>query len=952
MRGWRATIRCILFLCMHFQTALSEVVMLREWLQKLEVTVPPFPIWDAVSRLGFDANVTGGSCRGLNVEEVLLTDAVAEPTYLKVALQVDLGFRCLVEMMVGENHPCAVNVATAASVVKLDVQVPSAGGLPGPTSVSCRLIPDVTVLKFSSRSLACDTLRLAEQALRALINDFASSLLCTKASAWLRDELSKATELLRKTVLPYMKPSEVLPLPVVHDAVDLQSIFWKGPVGHVCRSFLQEVGHVDDNDKFNKVVRFLRTDLGLNAVPLPVGSGWQVAFPWIDNMVLALALRRAHLDVSSIEDVHFQFSAESAARLAGTATPSVGADATISVLLPTGTATLKLLGRDVNISQGSTLSPLHLRAKLAMQVKGATTGFIALNHTGLQRLQLDQMQTAGCASTFLDRESNSPVKVLEARCAPHLMQLNVELPGGDPESLENHLLEAGLTVLQLMNVTFGNASSTAFDGFISGQGREVMNRVLDRTLFQQSECPASNYSSGEIGALAMPSGFGSAVFLVIAAVLFVVSAWPFCGRAAELAAPQERILQVEDGAWTPSTSSPASARGLGWHPAVSVPLRWGILCGIVGTISLFIYASVTPGILLSGSFKASDGSSDTKHMASLSMDNSLVQTWSVKSYFVFAAMLIFSVIWPYVKLLLMLYVWIKPMDGSVRGPLLMFLDQIGKWSLMDNIILFLFIVFFWVAWTGEDIVGGGRASFGLKCSPQDELNTFLAATILSLLLGHVMLWIHRSQMTKNTETGLRESFWRNVTGAGHILCLLLMVLSWQVEIVEVTFSGLVGTFLKVTDQPTTKRYSILGILSCLGKQGSAYLQVTFAIFVLVIPVLQLLVMTFICLYKLHPGRRQQLLRLCYTLKAWSAFDVFLVAFLAGVLGGDQYGIGQFIELIVYKQNLAPTCRGLRQAGIECLHIHLGFLPGTLGVVAAVAVSYAVSCLAVKETHPT
>ena len=36
-----------------------------------------------------------------------------------------------------------------------------------------------------------------------------------------------------------------------------------------------------------------------------------------------------------------------------------------------------------------------------------------------------------------------------------------------------------------------------------------------------------------------------------------------------------------------------------------------------------------------------------------------------------------------------------------------------------------------------------EVSFGLKCRPEDDLNTFLAATILSLLLGHAVLGIHR-----------------------------------------------------------------------------------------------------------------------------------------------------------------------------------------------------------------
>ncbi|CAE7944321.1 ytlA [Symbiodinium necroappetens] len=590
--------------------------------------------------------------------------------------------------------------------------------------------------------------------------------------------------------------------------------------------------------------------------------------------------------------------------------------------------------------------------------------------------QLDQMQTLGCATTFLDHETDLPVQVLEARCAPHLQHLDVQLPEQDPNDLENHLLQVCLTVFQLLRSTFGDTAVQVLDGFVSRTGRKMANEMLQRAISQSSFCPPSNYSSGEIGAIAAPAGFGSGVFLSVTVVLFMAPLLPFCacwltshenleGSAESLRRPMEASpeLDLQDSAQTPEqcssfgTGCERLSRGLGWQPGVSPSLRWGILSGIAGTTLLFVYASVTPGILLSGSFTASGGSSDTRHMASLSMDNSLVQTWSVGSYFVFCAMLIFSVVWPYIKLLMMLYVWVRPIEPKALGPMLVFLDQIGKWSLMDNIILFLFVVFFHIAWTGEDLVGGGLAKFGLKCSPEDELNTFLAATILSLLLGHAMLWIHRAneKTTRGPEEALVQSGQParrlRIIGAGHVVCFLLMVLSWQVEIVEVTFSGLVGTFLEVTQQETSKRYSILGILSCLGAQGSMYLQVTFAVFVLAIPMLQLLAMTFFCLHQLRPKRRQQFLRLCYTLRAWAAYDVFLIAFLAAVLGGDRYGIGQFIELIVYKQNLAPTCRGLRDVGVECLHIHLGFLPGTIIIVAAVALSYVVNLLVARETSP-
>ncbi|CAJ1368039.1 unnamed protein product, partial [Effrenium voratum] len=127
-------------------------------------------------------------------------------------------------------------------------------------------------------------------------------------------------------------------------------------------------------------------------------------------------------------------------------------------------------------------------------------------------------------------------------------------------------------------------------------------------------------------------------------------------------------------------------------------------------------------------------------------------------------------------------------------------------------------------------------------------------------------------------------------------------------------------------------------------------QVSFAIFVLAIPVLQLLAMAFICLYQLQPKKLQLLLRLCYTLSAWAAYDVFFIAFLAAVLGGERYGIGQFIELVVYKQNLAPICDALRDGGVPCLHIQLSLLPGAALVFVAVAVSFLVSLLAARQTN--
>ncbi|CAE6961366.1 Cfap20 [Symbiodinium sp. CCMP2592] len=282
-----------------------------------QVFVPHFPVVQAPARLGFAINVTGASCQGLTVEELLLTEAFADVSHLKIALQADIGIRCLVNtsLEVGKVHPCTMAIASSASVIKLGMQVPSVDGFPGKASTTCELTPDITQLDFHGGSPACDVLKIAEQGIRALVNDLASKVLCSKVSSALAALSSEVSRELKQQVQPYLKPAAALQPPSIDGAIDLEKIFWKGPVGHVFRSFLREVGHVDNDVEFNKVVRFLRSDLGLGALSLPARPGVEVVLPWIENAVFTMAMKSATVDVSLIEDLHFGFSAPSAARL-------------------------------------------------------------------------------------------------------------------------------------------------------------------------------------------------------------------------------------------------------------------------------------------------------------------------------------------------------------------------------------------------------------------------------------------------------------------------------------------------------------------------------------------------------------------------------------------------------------------------------------------------------------
>lgn len=935
----------------------SEAVLLRQWLRGLQISVPNFEISQALSKLGVALNITGGRCRGLELEEFQLVDGSADPHQMAFTLQLDMGIHCLVNttlQAIGPAKTCELEMETAAAVARVGLQVPVEHGLPGEVSATCALQPDLTKLHVLTRSLACEPLRLVERGLQEFINDLAPTLLCAKVSSYLTEWLSEASKELRDFVSPFLKPADVLPIPAAaKEALDLRKVFWKGPMGHVLRSFLREVIHVENATRLDQVLGFLQQDLGLRSWLRQ--RSWEAHVPWIQDMFLSLWMQNASVNLTSVEELHFQFSGPAAARLSGAISPTLELTATTAVHLDKGTAKIKLRGYEIEISQDMPLSPVELQLQANFEVIAAGTAFVAYNGSGLQGLQFDQMQRASCASAYLVQNEGQPMQLLEARCAPQVRQLQVVLPHLDLGDLELEVLEVVQKFMQLIGVAFNQSVPEILDGYVSQRGRAAVNEMLQKSLSQSSACPASNFSSGELRAIDVPAGWTSVLLLVVTMVfLMVYLAWLLQLRKQERAVSHPEAL--EHG-FLPQAPSLPPGRGLGWQPGVPCSLRWGMLCGIGGTTFLFVYASVTPGVLFSGSFEASkDGSSATKHMASLSMENSLVQTLQVGSYFVFAAMLIFSVIWPYIKLLMMVYVWAAPVDPKTRGPVLLFLDRIGKWSLMDNIILFLFISFFWIAWIGEDVVSGGSASFGLKCSPGIELNTFLAATILSLLLGHAMLWVHRwycpddGGSVSPTTCSRPDRHRLRILGLAQVICILLTVLSWQLEVVDVAFGGLVGTFLKVTDQPTSKTYSIMGLLSRLGKQGSTYLQVTFAVFVLIIPLLYLLAMAFLCLYQLQPKKQQLVLRLCYTLNAWAAYDVFFIAFLAAVLGGERYGIGQFIELVVYQQNLAPMCDALRDIGVQCMHVQLALLPGAQLILLAVVASFLVSLLATRKLN--
>eukprot|EP00811_Abedinium_folium_P010421 NODE_1963_length_2323_cov_5.938525.p1 GENE.NODE_1963_length_2323_cov_5.938525~~NODE_1963_length_2323_cov_5.938525.p1 ORF type:complete len:549 (-),score=159.36 NODE_1963_length_2323_cov_5.938525:676-2166(-) len=387
---------------------------------------------------------------------------------------------------------------------------------------------------------------------------------------------------------------------------------------------------------------------------------------------------------------------------------------------------------------------------------------------------------------------------------------------------------------------------------------------------------------------------------------------------------------------------------LGHSPLIP---RWASLAfilAVVTMIMMFIVASVTNGIAVTVSATV-DGSTRWRSpsIADLSLDNTLMSMYKAHAYPLLFIVVPFSVFWPYAKLLMMIYAWWVPMNVDRRGSLLMFLDQVGKLSMADNITLLTMVAFMYVSWSGEDITTahGGSVHLALRCTPQTEVILFLAATMLSMVLCHVELAVHRIMQGDLSEDRTRGSVrmplcsavcdaWRVrrrrlvIVGGAllQVATLVLVIASFVAPMLRLDIGGVIGVFLDVTYQERAVNFSIITLLQRLVAESQSVFAGILAFYSVLLPVMAHVLLLCLWLVPLSYRWRLALTTISQTLVAWACLDIVIFSIAGTVLGGDAYGIGQFMEYVIYSGNVAPLCDALRDRSIYCITISLAFLP--------------------------
>lgn len=141
-----------------------------------------------------------------------------------------------------------------------------------------------------------------------------------------------------------------------------------------------------------------------------------------------------------------------------------------------------------------------------------------------------------------------------------------------------------------------------------------------------------------------------------------------------------------------------------------------VIITIISTIALFIYSNLSKGVNVKVNITANieiehflDYIQNTNNITNndftwqknyttsifqFTLASSIKDFWDSKAYILAILIVTLSGIWPYIKLLILLFVWIKPINQITREKIIKFIDRFGKLSFIDLFVTLYMILSF------------------------------------------------------------------------------------------------------------------------------------------------------------------------------------------------------------------------------------------------------------------
>ena len=248
-----------------------------------------------------------------------------------------------------------------------------------------------------------------------------------------------------------------------------------------------------------------------------------------------------------------------------------------------------------------------------------------------------------------------------------------------------------------------------------------------------------------------------------------------------------------------------------------------------------------------------------------SLPNSVRLMWESKIYVVAILIAFFSITFPFLKLAVLLVVWVAVPPTRERERILYWLCLLGKWSMLDPFIVILLMVLATDQWAVSTQTFSGVYLF---------LGSIASAIMLSTIATQIDRWVNPfAQGVKSTSTVktrlIQNSGWLSVAGP---VTLVISAVCFIIALVTPYFQ--LNQMLLTSD-----RYSILQSLTALLHTNQPALAALVAIGLIIAPSIVLIMQIWLWIAPATQEKHQRRNRRLRAVHEWCMLEVFALGLL-------------------------------------------------------------------------
>ncbi len=913
------------------------------WLGSLVINIPDqrFEVLDVSGTL------TNAQCSNITLGH--LASGVVPPAGIELAA-TGLSIECTMDWglkaFVIQAHGSAMAQVSDSSLT-LGLQLQSdrpvnATAFKLPVSASLALCtPRIDVAAIIFQGDLGNFLNLFSTQIASILSTQLDKIICDQLSTLVQTNLTDSLQEVNQFIAPYLKPRPVVPAPTPPAGmIDLRS----SPLVGVTAYLLNDVVGADGPLGLNKIVNALTNGTG----SVTLGPLANVSLP---IAVSSLGVVRLGLETVTLSGLNSW-------SLFQALDPSTGP---YNLTSHTRLERLGLsFGFSLNVSLAGAEAGSYLYEKAELEALMTDNALdsvlqLAIGAAAVERLSNEQAIVPGCLlSTVHD------VNMTQLDLSFVLAQLQIVARGANHSGNSNYTTEQQIDAavnhaFTLLTGAYAEVLPALFNGLVAGPVRELINvGVRDEVLQANGTC--ANPSGRElVNQETTTAAFSTAAGMYVTLLLIVGLAeylrWR--ERSADIVSPSDNedgdddsddeeaklLTDVERKARDGKAQQQQNKwqRSLLFSPRLPCVARHSVLVVLLINIALFVSATTSIGASVSVYVTLGDHVTRLPSLFDFTLAHSVTEMWKAEVYMLAVLILVFSGLWPYAKLVLVLGCWIAPrhlLPHRRREQMMMALDALGKWSLIDAFVLTLTMVAFnfHIVPPVSPHTPPGTASVDAYLVPHWGFYGFMLATMLSLGVTHVVLACHRYESrcaaaaaaSADVSTGggsgsAQAPEWKALcthafrATAGPVWSRLIAVALTGLLVLaigligsgaaypsfEFEFRGAFKLLLDFLHDPNVRPYSIIstGLAIPEGSPdpdtpGVRFIQATWFCFAIVVPLCHQLLLLLLWLTPLTPRLQRAVFVVTEVVNAWSALDVVVVSVIVALLELQQFS--QFI----------------------------------------------------------